>query len=87
MKTHYKVYLEGTGLIASCAFAAHAVLIHAQYAQATIKWGGFTLLKKGERDERPTDLMEFRRLRRLDERYARWRAPGTTPPSDLPFSS
>lgn len=74
MKTHYKVYLEGSGVIASCAFAAHAVLIHSQYAQATIKWGGMALLKKGERVERPTDLMEKRRLKKLDAARIKWEA-------------
>ena len=99
MKTHYKVHLEGSGVIASCAFAAHAVMIHAQYARATIKWSGITLLKKGEHVERPTDLMEKRRINKLDQRAAEWEAsqaraaaartasPDTLSPPDMPFSS
>ena len=74
MKTHYKVHLEGSGVIASCAFAAHAVLIHSQYMQATIKWSGMTLLKKGEHIGMPTAVMEDRRLKKLDEQRVKWEA-------------
>jgi len=74
MKTHYKVHLEGSGVIASCAFAAHAVMIHAQYMQATIKWGGLTLLGKGEHIGMPTAVMEDRRLKKLDAARIKWEA-------------